>query len=93
MPNLLNWLIVISGVILTAVVLCFDNFEKDSIGLLHLVVINFITVGIVYFFTPKKTKFCKFIIFVAVVIVHILLLNNASGWNEGAPRYSVWVMV
>lgn len=92
MPNLLNWLIVIAGVILTTVVLFLDNFEKDSIGLLHLVVINFITVGIVYFLTPKKTKFCKFIIFVAVVVVHILLLNNASGWNEGSMTGATYII-
>lgn len=76
-------LIVIAGIILTTVVLYLDNFEKDSLGLLQLVIIDFLTVGIVYFLTQKKPKVCWFSILV-VVTVHILLLSNASGWNEGS---------
>lgn len=92
MPNLLNWLIVIAGVILTTVVLFLDEFEKDSIGLLYLVIINFTTVGVVYLLTPKKNKFCKFTIFIAVFVVHILLLNNVSGWNEGSMSGATYII-
>ena len=92
MPYMLNWLIVIAGVILTTLVLFIDKFGKDSIGLLHLLVINLITVSIVYFLTSRKIKFCKYIIFVAVVAVHILLLNNTSGWNEGSMSGGTYII-
>ena len=78
-------LIVVAGIILTTIVLFLDNFEKDSLGLLQLVIIDFIIVAIVYFLTRKKPKACWFSILV-VIAVHILLLSNSSGWNEGSMR-------
>ena len=78
-----NILIVVFSVILTIIVFVLDDFEKDSLGLLQLIIIDFITVGIIYFLTKKKSKACSSSI-LALITVHILLLSNASGWNEGS---------
>lgn len=87
-----NKFIVIAWVILTIVVLGLDNCEKDSLGLLQLVIIDFITVGTAYLLIRKKSKVCWFSTLVVVVLVHILLLSNASGWNEGSMSGGSYVI-
>jgi len=76
--------VVALGIAFTITILFLDNFDKDSRGLLQLVVIDFFTVVIVYALTRKKPMVCKFTTLSIIVIVHILLLSNASGWNEGS---------
>ncbi|MBN2768799.1 MAG: hypothetical protein JXQ68_06815 [Campylobacterales bacterium] len=89
---MLSKFVVIAGVILTIVVLFLDNFEEGSLGLLQLIIIDFLTIGIVYFLTRKKTKVCWSSILIAIAIVHILLLNNASGWNEGSGSGTSYII-
>ena len=78
-----NVVIVFTGMLLTIVILILDNSGKESIGLLQLVVIDFISIFFLSFFTKDKSKLCLYA-FVLVIIIHILLFNNTSGWNEGS---------
>jgi hypothetical protein len=74
-------IIVIVGIIALIIILNLDNFEKDSLGLLQLVIIDFLTIGIVYIISKRKAKICSYI-FIILLAVHLLLFFNANGPGE-----------
>ena len=87
-------LIVIAGIIITFIILQLDNYEKDSLGLLQLVIIDFMTLIITYIIvllTKKKSKFCHLSL-IAIIIVHILLFANVSGWSASSMSGRVYII-
>lgn len=60
-----------------------DHFEKDSLGLLEVLFIDFFILFLAVLFSKKKPGFCKYI-FIILLATNILLLFNTSDWNEGA---------
>jgi len=73
--------VVIVGIIALIIILSLDNFEKGSLGLLELVVIDFLTIGVVYIISKRKPKICSYI-FIILLAVHLLLFFNANGPGE-----------
>lgn len=77
-----NLVVVILCLIGSIIIVRLDNFGKDSIGLLTLLIIDIFIAFITFLIAKDKPKVCKYA-FTIILAINFLLFFNAIGWNEG----------
>ena len=76
-------IIVILGVIFAIVIEAIIYYEgSPNSGILLLVIINFMTVGILNYILPKNSKVCRLRFILVLLAVHAFLLTNSLAVNE-----------
>jgi len=74
---------VILGVIFAIVIEAIIYYEGSANkGILQLVIINFMTVGILNYILPKNSKVCRLRVILVLLAVHAFLLTNSLAVNE-----------
>jgi hypothetical protein len=82
MSRKVSQLIVLLGILITIVIAYLDKLDHDSMGLIQILVIDLFA-AILFFIVSKYLKFICKLHFVLILLINILLLFNATGWNEG----------
>lgn len=86
MKNLVIVLVCLIGAI---IIVGLDDFGKESLGLLTLLVIDIFVAFVFFLITKYKPKMCRYTLLL-LFATNILLLFNAVGWNEGSMQGSYY---
>ncbi len=89
MKNLVIVLVCLIGAI---IIVGLDNFGKESLGLLALLVIDVFVAFVIFLIAKYKPKMCRYT-FILLLAINILLFLNAVGWNEGRMQGSYYYVV
>lgn len=91
MSRKISLLIVLLGILTTILIAYLDELDKDSMGLIQILVIDLIT-AILFFIVSKYLKFICKLHFLLILLINILLISNVSGWNTGGMEGRIYMI-